>query len=347
MDHRGFESAMRDKIWEHRSHINIPSLLGVPLPDIEDFDIVGKRAPDLLRVIPGGEASQRLILEPGIVDAGVEQSDEEVDNTDIWKQTAFEAFQRGLQAPSVDFSSHLCWTSTPDTITTPLRPHQLEACGRISSAEREKNPGYILADGMGLGKTLVALSVIAQDPGKSPNLIVAPASVISTWTDAFHDFVARDKLKCHVYSGPTSSKQLTMKQLSELNIIIVSYDTLRNQKTFRDQFLSNISLQRHYCDRDTVRYHPNHFKLPQCPLLDLQYSRVFYDEAHTFRNPKSLTYRACFHVAHKATFRVAMTATLVQNGFNDLWPYFSVLRIQPFNKHDLFTSVCQSPYRFY
>lgn len=306
-----------------------------------DVDLTKLSIPPLFK--PGGPMVREdtLILEPGTIPTTLDSTPEERQAGLTWIDTAYAAFKKGLQAHNTESSSNMKWPTTPEALTKPLHPHQLEACGRISHAQQSGKAGFLLADDTGLGKTMVAIAIIAQNPGPRPNLIVAPASLCSTWKDAVADFVSPRTLSCHLYRGPESSRQLTTKQLKEVNIIIVSYDTLRSQKSARDKFLKNLAHERYDPVECPVNRPASHFRLPKCPLLEIGYERVFYDEAHTFCNRASPTHRACFQVSSMARFRVAITATVVRNGFDDLWPYVSILRFEPFNRPAIFNSVCQ------
>ena len=61
------------------------------------------------------------------------------------------------------------------------RPHQVEAVDVIVAAYRAKRPGFLLADDVGLGKTISAWAAIANMPSASRVLIVAPLSVLAHW----------------------------------------------------------------------------------------------------------------------------------------------------------------------
>ncbi|MEZ4399038.1 MAG: DEAD/DEAH box helicase [Kofleriaceae bacterium] len=62
-----------------------------------------------------------------------------------------------------------------------LRPHQAEAVDAIAAAIRARRPGFLLADDVGLGKTITAWAAILRMPAAASVLIVCPLAVIAHW----------------------------------------------------------------------------------------------------------------------------------------------------------------------
>lgn len=61
------------------------------------------------------------------------------------------------------------------------RPHQTVATTAISLAYKAKSPGFLLADDVGLGKTISAWSFLLEQKKIKTILIVAPLSVLAHW----------------------------------------------------------------------------------------------------------------------------------------------------------------------
>jgi hypothetical protein len=61
------------------------------------------------------------------------------------------------------------------------RPHQEEAVAVILAAHAAKRPGFLLADDVGLGKTISAWAAITKMRGVERVLIVAPLAVLAHW----------------------------------------------------------------------------------------------------------------------------------------------------------------------
>ncbi|KAJ9602448.1 hypothetical protein H2200_012990 [Cladophialophora chaetospira] len=291
----------------------------------------------LLRVIAPPLCRLGMVQTTGLVETDQSPGVEDP----AWESVAFEAFMKGINAPDSRYSSQYAWQDTPKTFILPLKPVQLEGCGRVSHAERNGEPGFNIADDTGIGKTVEALALVAQSPGALPNLVVGPASVLSTWRETIVKFVRPGSLRVHSYSNPGSSK-LSLDDLRSFNIILVSYDQLRIQYAAKSNYFNRLARQRSTCDRTLIPadfpegYPTDYFLQSHWPLIDIDYQRIIFDECHEFRNPKTMTFAACRSL--QARFRIAMTATRVHNGFEDLWAILAILRIPPFNDFALFKS---------
>ncbi len=62
-----------------------------------------------------------------------------------------------------------------------LRGHQVEAVRAIGDAFRAGRSGFLLADDVGLGKTITAWEAVRQMPAHATVLIVCPLAVVSHW----------------------------------------------------------------------------------------------------------------------------------------------------------------------
>ncbi|WP_394822300.1 SNF2-related protein [Pendulispora albinea] len=62
-----------------------------------------------------------------------------------------------------------------------LRPHQSDAVRAILAAHAAERPGFLLADDVGLGKTITAWEAIRRLPGMHTVLIVCPLAVVAHW----------------------------------------------------------------------------------------------------------------------------------------------------------------------
>ncbi len=70
--------------------------------------------------------------------------------------------------------------SAPSGSITP-RPHQLEAVRAITAAAAAGRPGFLLADDVGLGKTITAWEAVLRLPWARTVLIVCPLAVVAHW----------------------------------------------------------------------------------------------------------------------------------------------------------------------
>jgi len=182
--------------------------------------------------------------------------------------------------------------------------------------------GGILADEMGMGKTLCTLALITNTladadawrcdhvahlddeipPDKSlprATLVVVPTPLLlSTWLAEINEHI-KLTLKTLVYHGDRRS--LKPQDLAEQDIVLTTYRTLvsdgRND--------SNI-------------------------IQDIAWYRIVLDEAHFIRNQSTFMHKRVAEL--QAKFRWCLTGTPVQNNSDDIGALFAFLRIFPFDR---------------
>ena len=175
--------------------------------------------------------------------------------------------------------------SIPRTINADLRPYQKDGFNFLCHLS-EMKLGGILADDMGLGKTLQTLAWISwlkerQGRGAKPALVICPASVLHNWRREAERFVPDMKVLV-LQSG--QARHNLRKQIPQHDLIVTNYALLR---------------------RD---------------LEDLQkfgFSAVVLDEAQFIKNPTAQVTQCVKQL--KATQRLALTGTPLENRLLDLW----------------------------
>ena len=204
----------------------------------------------------------------------------------------------------------------------------------ITGSETPNRPppvwGGILADMMGLGKTLSILSLIVDSlddaerfedlvPPRSPQrllitnlkatLLVCPLSTVANWEQQIKLHVKPEMVKYCIYHGPNRTDDVT--KLKGQDMVITSYQTLAAE----------------YRRPGTKR-----------PLLDAHFYRVVLDEAHIIRSRDTGQSKAACEVM--APRRWAVTGTPIQNNLEDLGSLLKFLKIKPFDdKHSFGTHI--------
>lgn len=111
-----------------------------------------------------------------------------------------------------------------DALTTPDRahlfPYQVEGVAFLRKRNRA-----LLADEMGLGKSAQVIDAVFRE-GVSDVLIVCPASLRINWSREFDKFHPNPPPVYVVNSGATPPPE------KQGNVVVVSYDSLRNKKIF-------------------------------------------------------------------------------------------------------------------
>lgn len=175
--------------------------------------------------------------------------------------------------------------------------------------EESARKGGILADAMGLGKTVQALALIlARPPKDSVNkttLIVAPVALLRQWQREIENKVKdRHKLKTIIVHGPLK-KKLTVSELQTYDVVLTSYGTI------------------------LAEWNPRKKQNPNTLLLRPRYHRIILDEAHLIKNHRSQTARAISSM--RATYRLCMTGTPLMNNLSEIYSLIHFLKIGPYD----------------
>ncbi|KAK3113933.1 hypothetical protein LTR53_008263 [Teratosphaeriaceae sp. CCFEE 6253] len=237
--------------------------------------------------------------------------------------------------------------------TFTLRPHQREALGWWLRSI-DKHGGFLFSDEMGLGKTPVTVArvkvglVEAADLGVTRrSLIVVPLSLMPVWR---REFARCPSIKLCVYHTGVE-RGYSMRMLETYDVILTTYDIVKGQyhllKDVEHDFTAmqdgyKLLLQRRH--REWVKAHPKtthglkaaefHTKRVKAPLLAMQFYEEIVDEAHVIRGQDVARGHALRHV--RATGRVCITGTPVQNDYWDVFSLFRFLRLAPFDRKPFF-----------
>ncbi|OCF32964.1 DNA repair protein Rad5 [Kwoniella heveanensis BCC8398] len=204
--------------------------------------------------------------------------------------------------------------------------------------EPELGRGGIIADGMGLGKTLTALSLVLatkakKGSGQSSNatLIVCPLSVLSNWEKQIEDHVAPGQLTCYTYHG--ASKGVTVKTLESFDVVLTTYPAITADAP------GALAGSAKNSDKEKK------LKIGAGvagPLLKVKWKRVVADEGHVLRNPKAKMTQA--FASLQAERRWICTGTPIVNSSGDLGSLLTCLKIcKPLDQPEYFKSLLLRP----
>ncbi|KAF2860497.1 hypothetical protein K470DRAFT_257950 [Piedraia hortae CBS 480.64] len=177
--------------------------------------------------------------------------------------------------------------------------------------------GGILADAMGLGKTLSILSLVGETleegrkfekwkgegEGKGEKvksratLIVCPKSVLANWQMQIVAHLYTDKVRVYTYHG--SNRLENVRELAGCDVVLTTYNTLATEIAAGKA------------------------------LGEIEWFRIVLDEAHSIRNSATKVNKACCSL--EGLNRWAVTGTPVQNGLEDMGALVKFLRVYPFD----------------
>jgi SNF2 family DNA or RNA helicase len=179
----------------------------------------------------------------------------------------------------------------PEQLNATLRDYQKRGVSWLRYLEQLGLNGC-LADDMGLGKTIqvIANMVLDHNNKTGPTLLIAPTSVMGNWQKEVEKFAPQLKTAIHHGGSRIKDDSEFTDMCLEQDMLITSYALVR-----RDAKLIN----------------------------KVNWQRIVLDEAQNIKNPKSAQSKAIFKL--KATHRLALTGTPVENRLMDLWSIFNFL----------------------
>ncbi|KAL9600076.1 MAG: hypothetical protein Q9219_003446 [cf. Caloplaca sp. 3 TL-2023] len=215
----------------------------------------------------------------------------------------------------------------------------------ITGQEEYQKPseclGGILADMMGLGKTLSILSLVVhnllaarefamQEPpapeddeaplirNSKTTLLVSPLSTVANWEEQIRTHIEPGALSYYIYHGSSRTKDID--QLSRFNVIITTYQIISSE----------------FSGKGTKKGEGS-------PIFQTNFFRIVLDEAHSIREQATRQSQAI--CALSAQRRWAVTGTPVQNRLDDLGALIKFLRVKPFSERGGFSQYILSPFK--
>jgi DNA repair protein RAD16 len=190
----------------------------------------------------------------------------------------------------------------PPGLSLELLPFQKEGLHWLRMQEKSEWKGGILADEMGMGKTIQTIALMMTDPDAKPNLVVAPTVAIMQWKSEIEKYTG-DALKVYVFHGTTKTDN--WKELSKYNVILTSYGIMESD--YRKQFKN---------EEGTSALHK------------IQYHRVILDEAHSIKSRSSNTAKSVLLL--KTKYKLCLSGTPLQNRIGEIFSLLRFLEVDPF-----------------
>lgn len=179
----------------------------------------------------------------------------------------------------------------PATLQANLRDYQITGFQWLKSLSRYQLGG-ILADSMGLGKTLQSIAFIVSDKherkSNKPSLVVTPASLVYNWQNECSKFAP--DLRVSIAVGSVQERKSILESEQMPDVFITSYQTLR---------------------QDIEWYSKQEFHT------------LILDEAQAIKNYASKTAQAVREIRAHAKF--ALSGTPIENSLDELWSIFATV----------------------
>ena len=215
---------------------------------------------------------------------------DELEDIDGWSfLEAGEGFKELLQAARGEVP--LDAENIPDLHAT-LRPYQVYGVSWMRLLGR-LGMGACLADDMGLGKTIQVLALLLsekeREKGLPPSFLIVPASLLANWKAEAARFAPTLKIAIVHPSEQLLPRKLEDMPLKGLDLVITTYSM---------------------CTRLAW-------------LKEVEWRRVILDEAQAIKNAQTRQSKSVRDL--RATSRIAMTGTPIENRLSDLWSLFDFL----------------------
>ncbi|WBW73255.1 DNA-dependent ATPase/ ubiquitin-protein ligase E3 Irc20 [Schizosaccharomyces osmophilus] len=196
--------------------------------------------------------------------------------------------------------------------------------------------GGVLADEMGMGKTLEILSLILfhqpsmdqllntqYDPILNKDLVLSKATLIITPSTIIDQWISEvelhvPSLKIFHYKGIRKSGSVTSEQFLNADIVITSYSDLRFELLYAESFSRNL--------RHDKRHVP-----PKSPLIDICWWRICVDEAQMVETSQSNVAQMIYRIPRVNCW--AVSGTPVRSDVDDLFGLLFLFRYSPIYQH--------------
>lgn len=233
---------------------------------------------------------------------------------------------------------------TPHEMTITLLKHQRMGLEWLLKMENSSNRGGILADAMGLGKTVQSIALILSNKPNNPKrrttLIIGPVALLRQWQAEISNKVKPEfKIKTYLYHS--SDRLNDFHALNMYDVVLVSYGTVSSEykKHYKEVLeaagqTKDTTLLPNY-NSGGRRYKSAFFE------KNAYFHRIILDEAHISKNKKTLTAKACHML--RAEFRWCLTGTPMQNKVDELYALIRFLRIKPYDDEKRFRSMIVLP----
>ncbi|PYH76231.1 hypothetical protein BO82DRAFT_322366 [Aspergillus uvarum CBS 121591] len=203
--------------------------------------------------------------------------------------------------------------------------------GTVLDEEPPQSLGGLLADMMGLGKTLSILSLVVTSlegssewvkqvpdpalvkslPGirnTKTTLLVAPLSAVNNWVAQIKEHLEEDAVSYYVFHG--SSRTNDVEELSKYDLVITTYSIVLSELSGRGA------------------------KRGVSPLTKMNMFRIVLDEAHTIREQSAAQTQAILRLNSQR--RWSVTGTPIQNRLEDLLSVTKFLGLYPYDDRGRF-----------
>ncbi|KAF7969408.1 hypothetical protein HWV62_27403 [Athelia sp. TMB] len=207
----------------------------------------------------------------------------------------------------------------PANLKVTLLPFQQESLHWMREQEKGIWSGGMLADEMGMGKTIQIIALLVSDRQK-PNLVVAPTVAVMQWRNEIEAHTSG--LKVLVWHG--ASRESDIEELQKYDVVLTTFSVL--ESCFRKQ-------QSGFKRRGQIIKETS-------PLHEINWKRIVLDEAHNIKERSTNTAKAAFELQSK--YKWCLSGTPLQNRVGELYSLVRFLGGDPFSYYFCKRCDCKS-----
>uniref|UniRef100_A0A0N4ZFL3 Helicase ATP-binding domain-containing protein n=1 Tax=Parastrongyloides trichosuri TaxID=131310 RepID=A0A0N4ZFL3_PARTI len=244
-------------------------------------------------------------------------------------------------------------------IKTKLMYNQKKNLNFMIHRERYEPYSGILADDMGLGKSLSILALVLHQKDNDfvdfdkkrfmdrnvahltntffsyvesrATLIVVPGIVLKQWQDEIKKHIKKSSLKYKVYDPRHTKTQCEIEDLLNIDIVFTTYDIVKAE--YRKLLKYETLMKKYHLldehEKDYVDILKDEIVNNDPVLPGIFFRRVVLDEVHAIKRSTTLLARSCHYL--NGIRKWAITGTPIQNSMNDLYSIIKFLKISPFD----------------
>jgi DNA repair protein RAD16 len=198
----------------------------------------------------------------------------------------------------------------PKGLSLQLLPFQLEGLDWLLKQEKQTRfVGGILADEMGMGKTIQTIALLLAEPRGKPNLVVAPTVALMQWKSEIEQHTDNGLSVCLFYGA---NRNITAKEMKEYDVVLTTCTTSpfpHNLVSFADVLdavLESVFRKQHTGFKRADGIHKE-----RSLLHSVEFFRVILDEAHNIKDRACNTAKAAF--ALQTSRKLCLSGTPLQN----------------------------------
>ena len=180
------------------------------------------------------------------------------------------------ELPAVQNIRKLPQHPAPQALKLPLLAFQAEGLGWMLEREADQTTrGGILADEMGMGKTLQTIALLLAGEIKGPTLVVCPAAAMLQWRNEILRFTQPGSIDVRLFYG--TEKKDVLRDLMDDKVFVRRVVVLTTYQTLESDYRRQVNLTKVTCEwcgrlfqKSKLFYHQKYFCGPDAQRTEKQ-----------------------------------------------------------------------------